>query len=130
MASPLPSYFLSERNDEVEVGIPNPRQLLRSGLIASLVLAEAERPRQVLVVPLASIVRSGAGNGGDRTPDNYAVYVVEEQRGKQIARQRRVKLGEALGNTIAVLDGVGIGERVIATGATLVKDGQAVQVIP
>jgi hypothetical protein len=39
-------------------------------------------------------------------------------------------LGEAFGNTIAVLEGVRAGERVITSGATLTLDGQAVQIIP
>ncbi len=63
-------------------------------------------------------------------PDQYAVFVIEEKIGQQIARSRIVKLGEALGNTMVVLEGVSAGERVITSGATLVLDGQAIQVIP
>jgi multidrug efflux system membrane fusion protein len=109
---------------EIEVTIPNPRQLLKSGFIASLELAESAPPKQVTVVPLAAIVRA------KDKPDGYAVFVVEEKSGKPIARLRRVKLGEAFGNTIAVIEGVNTGERVITMGATLALDGQAVQVIP
>jgi hypothetical protein len=58
------------------------------------------------------------------------VFVVEEKSGKSIACSRLVKLGEAFGNTIAVLEGVSAGERVITSGATMTLDGQAVQVIP
>ena len=116
---------------EIEVTIPNPRQLLKAGLVASLELGEAGPQKQVAVVPLAAILRFNNGAGSyDRASDNYAVYVVEEQSGKQWARRRRVKLGEALGNTIAVSEGIEAGERVIAVGATLVRDGQEVQVIP
>jgi multidrug efflux system membrane fusion protein len=41
-----------------------------------------------------------------------------------------VKLGETYGNTIAVTEGVKEGDRVITTGVTLVRDGDAVKVIP
>lgn len=125
-----PAADAKSRVFEVEVAIPNPDRALKSGLIASLELADDDPSRQVVVTPLASIVRFSASPGSDPAPDQYAVFVVEDQRGAQVARLRQVKLGEALGNTIAVLDGVNVGERVITMGATLVKDGQPVQVIP
>lgn len=108
---------------DIEVTIPNPRQALKAGMIASLEVAAVRSPKPVTVVPVSAIVR--ARNSGDQ----YAVFVVEEKGGKQIARSRLVKLGEALGNTIAVLEGVSQGERVITAGATLVNDGQAVQAV-
>jgi multidrug efflux system membrane fusion protein len=119
-----PAADMKSRVFEIEVTIPNPRQLLKSGVIASLELADAAPPKQVAVVPLAAVVRA------KDKPDEYAVFVVEERNGKATARQRRVKLGEAFGNTIAVIEGVNTGERVITTGATLVLDGQAVREIP
>jgi multidrug efflux system membrane fusion protein len=112
---------------EIEVTIPNPHQTLKSGMIASLEVGpevlSAPAPA-VTVVPVSAIVR--AKNGAD----HYAVFVVEENGGRAIARSRVVKLGEALGNTIVVLEGVSAGERVITTGTTLVLDGQPVQIIP
>lgn len=78
----------------------------------------------VFVVPLAAIVRS------QDDPTGYTVFVVQEQRGKQVARRRQVKLGNAFGNMVAVLEGVQGGERVITTGTTLVMDGALVQIIP
>jgi len=41
-----------------------------------------------------------------------------------------VKLGETYGNTIAVTEGVKEGDRVITIGVTLVRDGDAVEIIP
>ena len=76
------------------------------------------------VVPVSAIVRAK-----DRAGE-YAVFVVEEKSGQTIARARNVKLGEALGNTIIVREGVNVGERVITQGVTFVLDGQQVQVTP
>jgi multidrug efflux system membrane fusion protein len=57
--------------------------------------------------------------------------VVEEQKGRQIARLRdNIRLGQVYGNLITVTRGVKVGEPVIVTGATLVSDGQPVRVIP
>lgn len=112
---------------EIEVTIPNPGRTLKSGMIASLEVdpaALAAPAQPVTVVPISAIVRAHG------QPGQYAVFVVEEKGGQQIARSRIVKLGEALGNTIVVLEGVSAGERIITTGATLALDGQAVQVIP
>ena len=63
-------------------------------------------------------------------PTGYAVFVVQEQDGKHVARLRKVKLGDTVGNMIAIVDGVQLGERVITTGATQVVDGAPVQIMP
>ncbi|MBI1762891.1 MAG: efflux RND transporter periplasmic adaptor subunit [Acidobacteria bacterium] len=114
---------------EIEVTIPNPRRLLKSGMIAALEVAAAPA-EPVTVVPVTAIVRAKGQSSQAEQAGQYAVFVVEDKGGQAIARTRTVKLGEALGNTMVVLDGVRAGERVITTGATLTLDGQAVQIIP
>jgi multidrug efflux system membrane fusion protein len=109
---------------DVEVTIPRPPEQLRPGMIASLTLPTARSSTPVTVIPINAIVRL------KQTPEAYAVNVVTEQAGKQIARQRPVKLGEAFGNMIAVTEGVSLGERVIISGAALMVDGEQVRVIP
>jgi multidrug efflux system membrane fusion protein len=119
-----PSADPASRVFEVEVTIPNPQNLLKPGMVVSLLVAEGGTTVEIPVVPLTAIVRS------KDNPNNYAVMVIEDQGGQQIARLRNVTLGEALGNTIAVTSGVNVGEQIITTGATLVVDGEPVQVIP
>ncbi|HKX29019.1 MAG TPA: efflux RND transporter periplasmic adaptor subunit [Blastocatellia bacterium] len=119
-----PAADAKSRVFEIEVTIPNPQRLLKPGLIAAMELAEAAPSREVAVVPLAAIVRA------KEQPEQYAVFTVQEQNGRPVARLREITLGETFGNTIAVLDGVKVGERVITLGATLVIDGQPVQIIP
>jgi multidrug efflux system membrane fusion protein len=119
-----PAADAQSRVFEVAVTIPNLRQQFKVGMIASLEITASASREQVLIVPVSAIVRA------KDKPDQYAVFVVAEQSGKAIARARTIKPGAALGNTIVVLAGVQPGERVITAGATLVLDGQAVQVIP
>ena len=119
-----PAADSKSRVFEVEVTIANPQNQLKVGMIVSLSLGETGAPVASPVVPLSAIVKS------KDNPDNYAVFIVEEQGGKQTARIRNVKLGEAYGNTVAVTEGLKPGERVITTGATLMVDGQRVQIIP
>jgi hypothetical protein len=107
------------------VTIPNQGDLLKPGMVASLQVIEGNAALETaFVVPLTAIVRS------KDNPNNYAVYVIDETSGQQIARLRNVNLGETVGNTVAVTSGLQVSERVITTGATLVADGEQVQVIP
>lgn len=109
---------------DIEATIPRPPGQLRLGMIASLTLPAGKSGAPVAVIPINAIVRP------KQNPDSYAVNVVTEQGGKQIARQRLVKLGEAYGNMIAVTEGVSLGERVIVSGSAMVVDGEQVRVIP
>jgi RND family efflux transporter MFP subunit len=118
-----PSADPKSRTFSVEVTIPNPRGQLNAGMIATLMLAAAQSAEPVPVIPLSAVVRS------TQNPDGYAVFVIEDQAGKPLARMRSVELGEAYGNMIGVKAGLNLSERVITTGATLVKDGWQVQII-
>ena len=118
-----PSADPKSRTFSVEVTIPNPREHLKPGIIATLTLAGERLTSPVPVIPLSAVVRP-AGN-----PEGYAVFVVEDQAGKSLARMRNVELGEAYGSLIGVKAGLSLSELVITRGATLVKDGWQVQVI-
>ena len=124
ITSVFPAADPKSRAFNVEVTIPNPKYLLRPGMIVSLRVGSKEAVQAQPVVPLNAVVKSKTD------PNGYAVFVVIEQGGRQIARVRDVKLGETYGNTIAVTDGVKEGDRVITIGVTLVKDGDSVKVIP
>jgi RND family efflux transporter MFP subunit len=119
-----PSADPQTRVFNIEITVPNPQNQLRPGMVASLQVPGGQLPEPVPVVPLSAIVRP---------PDNpagYAVFVVEGQPGKEVARLRHVKVGTVYGNMIAVPEGVRVGERVITTGTTLLVDGDQVRVIP
>jgi hypothetical protein len=47
-------------------------------------------------------------------PKGYAVFVVEESNGKPVARERKILLGNVVGNSIAVNAGLQGGEKEIA----------------
>jgi RND family efflux transporter MFP subunit len=118
-----PSADPSSRVFEVEAALPNPEGQLKVGMLATLRLGHAA-PAASLYVPLAAVIRPAGDSGG------YAVYVVKDSAGHPAARLSRVRLGEVSGNLIAVREGLTPGARVIVRGATIVADGQAVQVMP
>ncbi len=108
----------------VEVTILNPRNQLRAGMIASLDFDVAAPTVRQPAVQLAAVVRH------PQVANTFAVYVAEGKANPATARVRMIEPGEAHGNRIVVVKGLQPGERVITTGATLVKDGDPINIIP
>jgi RND family efflux transporter MFP subunit len=109
----------------VEVTIANQQRLLKPGMIATVAMNEPPVGQQTTArasVPLAAVV----SGGGDR----YTVFVVESDGGRTVVRKRDVVLGDVSGNSIEVRSGLALDEQVVVAGATLVKDGDSIRVIP
>ena len=119
-----PSADLRSRVFDVEATIPNPKDQLKVGMIAKLVVSESSLDRQALVLPLTAVVRS------PNDPRGFSVFVVDGDKGKDTAHSRDVKLGDVVGNAIIVTEGLKSAERVVSMGATLLTNGDAVRVIP
>ncbi|MGA2848889.1 MAG: efflux RND transporter periplasmic adaptor subunit [Terracidiphilus sp.] len=109
---------------DVEVTFPNPGLRLKPGMIVTIKLANTHPAEGIPVVPMGSIVRSKTN------PDGFAVFVVDNEGGKSVSRSRDVTLGSALNNAVIVTGGLHPGEKVITAGATLVSDGETVQIVP
>jgi RND family efflux transporter MFP subunit len=118
-----PAADQSSRVFDVEVTIPNQEGLLKPGMIASMSVNEMTATTEIPVVPLTAVTKSKAD------PNAYAVMVVEDAGGRQVAHMRNVTLGESFGNSVAVNSGVKAGEMVITTGVTQVLDGEEVRVM-
>jgi multidrug efflux system membrane fusion protein len=112
---------------DVEVTIPNKDGRLRPGMIGTVAIGQADSrmasAEGPLAVPLAAIVRSA------NSSSEFAVLVVQQQNGVDVARRRGVELGSVIGNTIAVLKGLTPGDRVVVSGASLLVDGDPVRVM-
>jgi RND family efflux transporter MFP subunit len=107
----------------VEVTIPNPKNELKAGMIASLSFNGAILPNAVLAVPLSAVIRD------PQNAKEFAVLTTEGKNDPATVRARTVELGDAYGNMIEVLGGVKAGDRVVTSGATLVKSGEQVRII-
>jgi multidrug efflux system membrane fusion protein len=119
-----PQADQKSRTFQVEVSVPNPKDLLKSGMVATLILGQSKLGAPLLVVPLNAIVSTVDGSKA------FSVFVVQRDGDKDVARRRIVQTGSAFGNNVAILKGLNPGDRVLLNGATLVSDGQAVQIIP
>jgi len=124
ITSVFPAADSKNRAFNVEVTIANPEYLLRPNMIVSLRVGTGQAMTPQLVVPLNAVIKSKSNANG------YAVVVVTEEGGREVARLRDVKLGESFGNAVAVAEGLKQGDRVITTGGTMVNDGDQVKVIP
>lgn len=108
----------------VEVTLPNPNNRLKAGMIASLSLDQGKLPEDLTAVPLSAIIRDPEHKEG------FAVLVAEGREDLTTACIRPIEVGEANGNLISVLKGLKPGERVVTSGATLIKGGDRIHVIP
>jgi RND family efflux transporter MFP subunit len=113
----------TSRHFEVEVAIRNHDHLLKTGMIGSLqfVVEGREAPQPSISVPLGAIV---PGPGG-----KYGVFLVAGSSAGDIAQLRPVEIGSVNGNEISIASGLAAGDTVITMGATLLKDGQRVEVL-
>ncbi len=109
---------------DVELTVPNPRGLLKVGMIASLSFPVMKEVEKTLVVPLTAVVRP------KDDPAAYGVYVVREDGGVRVASLRRVEVGDVYGNLITVKQGVQRGERVVSSGTMLLTNGDKIRVVP
>jgi RND family efflux transporter MFP subunit len=127
-----PSADPQSRVFDIEVSIANADGRLRQGMIGSVEVVADPTAAQALeaaapAIPLSAIVRS------EKRPDQYAVFILDERAGNaehMTVHSRSVALGGVQGNLVAVTSGLAPGERVVVMGATLLKDGDAVRVIP
>jgi multidrug efflux system membrane fusion protein len=117
-----PQADQKSRTFQIEVTVPNEKGLLKSGMVATLVLGQSKSTTPILVVPLAAVVSPGDGS------NNFNVFLVVREGNKDVARRRPVQPGAAYGNMVSIAEGVSLGDRVLLNGATLVNDGQAVRV--
>ena len=102
--------------------VPNPalptggRELTNDELVR--VVLESVKPRDVLAIPRAAVLTDQEGD---------YVYVVAE---KNIAQQRRVKLGQSTATTAVVIEGLQAGEPVIVEGIQRAKPNSPVAPAP
>jgi len=119
-----PSADPKSRVFSVEVSIDNPKDQLKSGMIASLVLNGEPLDRSIMAIPLSAVIRDPERAKG------FAVMIVEGDGEIESVRMHPIELGDVYGNMIGVNHGLESGQRVVTTGVTLVRNGDRVRMIP
>jgi multidrug efflux system membrane fusion protein len=123
-----PSADVTSRVFDIEAQLPNPKDRIKVGMIASLQVpggspAAPAGAAATLILPLTAVVRSPHDARG------FAVFVATGESGKERAKVVDVKLGDVVGSGVYVVEGVAPTDRVVTMGATLIRDGDAIRLI-
>jgi membrane fusion protein (multidrug efflux system) len=111
------------RNIRLQGTLDNPDGALRPGMFARVEVFQGGADR-VLRIPLTAVFRASYGD---------SVFVVVEKTGKDgakemVAEQRFIRTGRAVGDFIAVVDGLSEGDTVVSAGAFKLRNGSSVRV--
>jgi membrane fusion protein (multidrug efflux system) len=114
-----PAVDAQTRNVKVRATFPNLDDQLRPGMFVRVKVELPEESR-VVIVPQISVLHASYGD---------SVFLVEEKPGAQgkppakVARQQFVRLGEARGDFVAVVEGLKAGQEVVTSGAFKLRNG-------
>jgi RND family efflux transporter MFP subunit len=106
----------------IEVTVPNTDGCLKEGMIASVRIEQANA-QTVPVVPLTALITAESGS------NNYSVFTIRQREGKQFAELKSVRVGETVGKSVVIEEGLIPGERIIVNRTNQLSDGSAVRVI-
>jgi HlyD family secretion protein len=106
----------------IEVTLPNRDRSLKVGMIASVRIDQAS-PQTVPVVPVTALITAQSGS------NNYSVFTIQERDGKQFAQLKSVRIGEAIGKSVVVNEGLLSGERIIVNRTNQLSDGSLVRIV-
>jgi len=118
--SVAPAADPKSRSFEITVAIDNPALKLRSGMIASIRATAEAADGQQLRIPIDALVH-------DAVRDRYLVYGLEQKNGRAVAKAIDITPGPLVGNQVTVLEGLSAGQRIVGSGANLVRPGDAVK---
>ena len=117
-----PDVDLVTRSVRVRAKFANPDEVLRAGMFTN---ATVVMPKKQTVLPVA-VTAIAYATFGD------SVFVIEEQKNEQsgetekVLRQQFVRLGQARGDFIDVIDGLKAGETIVTSGVFKLRSGMKV----
>jgi len=117
-----PQADQASRVFNVEVTVPNPKKLLKIGMVTTLAIGGQAHATPALAVPMSAVVRSTANDG------KYSVFVIRKQGDRSLAEEREVTVGQGYGRLITVQGGIKSGDQVVTTGNTRIVNGQEVRI--
>jgi len=112
------------RNVTLQATLENPDHALRPGMFAKIEVLLPEK-RKARVVP---------GSAISYAPFGDSVFVIEKKKdpksGKesQVIRQQFVRVGEARGDFVSIIDGLKPNETIVSTGVFKLRNGMAVTI--
>jgi RND family efflux transporter MFP subunit len=114
-----PAADPASRVFDLEVTVQNQDRSLKSGMIATMGIANETEHATKLLIPFESIVAQKS---------NYGVYRLVNRSPHSIAQLQIVTLGDVYGNQVEVKSGLNSGDRIVTQGSALLINGQEVKV--
>jgi multidrug efflux pump subunit AcrA (membrane-fusion protein) len=108
------------RSFQIEVSIPNQGLKLRSGMIATAQAGEAGLASQQVQIPVDALVH-------DPISGSYLVYGTEQRAGRMYAKEISVQPGPLSGSYVKIVEGLKPGQKIVASGASLLRPGDPIQ---
>ena len=108
------------RSFQIEVSIANPSFKLRSGMIATVKAGEVGVASQQVQIPVDALVH-------DPISGHYLVYGTEQKAGRVYASEIPVQPGPLSGSYVRIVKGLKPGQRIVGSGASLLRPGDLVQ---
>ena len=113
-----PSIEKSSRSVQVRAILDNPENFLRPGMFAEIhTLLPAQD--EVLTIPERAISYNPYGD---------AVFVVEHDQGKTVAKRMQVTTGTVNGGRVEIVDGLTAGDEVVTDGHHKLFNGQPINI--
>jgi RND family efflux transporter MFP subunit len=108
------------RSYTVEISVPNPTRRLRAGMVAEATIT-TQATRSAILVPAAAVRHNGAMDG------STVVYVLDRDAAR--AHARRVTTGAARGDSLEIVSGLTVNDRVVVAGQQRLRDGSAITLL-
>ena len=126
-----PEIDQTTRTIKVRATVPNAQERLRPGMFANVSIILPKRDERV-IVPSTAIVHASYGDSvfvvEDKKDDGGAVAMSPDGKPAKLARQQFVRMGEARGDYVAILDGLTPGQEVVSAGAFKLRNGSGIVV--
>jgi membrane fusion protein (multidrug efflux system) len=128
-----PAVDATTRSIRLRADVPNEQERLRTGMFVNVAVVLPQRENAVLI-PSTAVIHAAYGDSvfivEERKDDKGNVVNGPDGKPAKVVRQQFVKLGEARGDFVAVLDGVKAGQEVVSAGAFKLRNGAAISVVP
>jgi RND family efflux transporter MFP subunit len=106
----------------IQVTLPNRDRSLKMGMIASMHVQQADA-QKVPLVPVTALITAQSGSS------NYSVFTLSERGWEAVCQLRSVRIGETIGRSVAINEGLTPGDRIIANRTNQLTDGSQVRVL-
>jgi membrane fusion protein (multidrug efflux system) len=126
-----PTIDSTTRMIKLRASVPNPDENLRPGMFANVGVILPSQGT-VVTVPLTAVVHASFGDSvfvvEDKKADSPGAKTTPDGKTIKNARQQFIRLGEARGDFVSVLDGVKAGDELVSAGAFKLRNNSPILV--